>query len=66
MHAIHSKKKVFSQTPQKGSVDVKKRPNDLKCRKKLYKNSTKPIKVLHLDTAKEPSPRSFFKVSYKT
>ena len=27
--------------------------------KETIKNSTKPIKVLHLDTAKEPSPRTF-------
>ena len=28
------KKKLFSRTPQKGSVDIKKLPGELKCRKK--------------------------------
>ena len=38
----HSKKKLFSRTPQKGSVDIKKLPDELKCRKKQFKKSTKP------------------------
>ena len=29
------------------------------------KNSTKPIEVRHLDTAKEPSPRNVFKFPTK-
>ena len=33
-HLYSLKKKVFSQIPQKGSVDVEKLPNQLKCRKK--------------------------------
>ena len=36
------KKKVLSRTPQKGSVDVKKLLDELKCRKKQLKKSTKP------------------------
>ena len=51
---IHSKEIVFSQTPQKGFVDVKNLPNELKCRKKQIKNYTKPKMIRHLDTAKEP------------
>ena len=61
---LYFKKKLFSQTPQKGSVGVKKLPDELKRRKKK-KNSTKPKVVLHLDTATEPSLRNFFKFRTK-
>ena len=43
--SVHSKSKVFSN-PQKGSVDVRKLPNELNCRKKRRTKSTKPEKVL--------------------
>ena len=59
------KKSVFSQTPQKGSVGVKKLLNELKCRMKLIFQTTKPKKVLHLDTLSEPSPQNLFKFSTK-
>ena len=55
----------FSRTLQKGSVDVKKLPRELKCGKKDQENSTKPKMVLHLERAKEPSLGNFCKFRTK-
>ena len=38
-------KMVSSYALQKGSIEIKKLPDEFKCRKKREKNSTKPSKV---------------------
>ena len=58
---LRSLKKIgFSWIPRKGSVHVKKLPNELNCPKKGLRKSTKPKKVLPLDTRENLRHETFF------